>query len=203
MSGGNLPIALSCRGLTKRFGSVVANDRIDFDVRAGEIHGLVGENGAGKSTLMSILYGVFAPDAGDIAVGARPVRFSSCADAMRAGIGMVFQHYLLVERFSVAENIQLGREPARFGFLDRHGAEAAVGEIARRYRFSIDPAAPVENLGISARQQVELLKVLERDPRCRHPGRADSSAVAAGDPRTFRDHAPSARRRPRGRVHHA
>jgi general nucleoside transport system ATP-binding protein len=165
VSEGPLPVALSCRAITKRFGSVIANDDIDFDVRAGEIHGLIGENGAGKSTLMSVLYGVFPPDGGQIALGGRMVRFASCADAMRAGIGMVFQHYLLVERFSVAENIQLGREQAPFGFLDRPAALAAVREISQRYRFAIDPAAPVETLGVSARQQVELLKVLERDPQ--------------------------------------
>jgi simple sugar transport system ATP-binding protein len=161
---GEPPPALRCRGITKRFGRLIANDCIDFDVRAGEIHALIGENGAGKSTLMNVLYGTFAPDAGTIEVSGRPVRFASCADAMRAGIGMVFQHYLLVERFSVAENVLLGREPVSRGLLDRGSAREAVRESAARYRFPIDPSACVETLGVGARQQVELLKALDRDP---------------------------------------
>jgi general nucleoside transport system ATP-binding protein len=159
------PPTLRCRGITKRFGALVANDHIDFDVRAGEIHALVGENGAGKTTLMSVLYGLLAPDEGVIELDGEAVRFASCAEAMRAGIGMVFQHYLLVERFSVAENVLLGREPAMRGFIDKDAALSAVHELAARYRFSIDPSASVETLGVGARQQVELLRVLGRNPR--------------------------------------
>ena len=158
--------ALRCTAISKRFGGLVANDAIDFDVRAGEIHALVGENGAGKSTLMNILYGMFQPDAGTIEVDGVAVRFASCADAMRAGIGMVFQHYLLVERFSVAENVLLGNElSSRGGFLDPSASQETVRKVASRYRFPIDPAATVESLGVGARQQVELLRVLERNPR--------------------------------------
>jgi ABC-type uncharacterized transport system ATPase subunit len=159
------PPVLRCRGVTKRFGTLVANDHIDFDVRAGEIHALVGENGAGKSTLMNVLYGLIAPDEGVIHVDGEAAQFGSCAEAMRAGIGMVFQHYLLVERFSVAENVLLGSEPVTRGFIDKGAALAAVHELAARYRFSIDPAASVETLGVGARQQVELLRVLGRNPR--------------------------------------
>jgi len=158
------PAVLRCQGITKRFGSVLANDGIDFDVRAGEIHALVGENGAGKSTLMNVLYGVLQPDEGTIEINGERVRFATCAHAMRAGIGMVFQHYLLVERFSVGQNVVLGREPSVRGFIDDGAAQAAVREIAARYRFAVDPAATVETLGVGARQQVELLRVLGRDP---------------------------------------
>lgn len=156
---------LRCQGITKRFGSVLANDGIDFDVRTGEIHALVGENGAGKSTLMNVLYGVLEPDDGTIEINGVRVRFATCAQAMRAGIGMVFQHYLLVEKFSVTQNVLLGNEPTVRGFIDTQTAQTAVRELAARYRFSIDPAAAVETLGVGARQQVELLRVLGRDPR--------------------------------------
>src|SRR3979409_1683779 len=106
------------RDVVKSFPGVRALDGVSFDVRAGEVHALVGENGAGKSTLMSILYGLLQPDEGAIQLGGRAVRFRSCADAIEAGIGMVFQHYLLVERFSVADNVLLGREQSRSGLLD-------------------------------------------------------------------------------------
>jgi len=156
---------LAANGITKRFGTVVANDRVDFDVRPHEVHALIGENGAGKSTLMGVLYGLLRPDAGNIALNGQTVNFNSCADAMRAGIGMVFQHFLLVERFSVAQNVLLGREPSSVGFVDERSEQAAVGATAARYGFALDPAARVEDLGIGARQQVELLKVLERDAK--------------------------------------
>ena len=156
---------IEARGVTKRFGSFVALRPVDFSLYPGEIHALVGENGAGKSTLMGLLYGVHEPDEGVIAVDGRPVRFHTCADAMRAGIGMVFQHFLLVERFTAAENVLLGREPVRGGLLDEHAADAVVARLAADYRFALDPRMPVEKLGVGARQQVELLKVLERDAR--------------------------------------
>jgi ABC-type uncharacterized transport system ATPase subunit len=154
-----------CHGITKRFGRLVANDHIDFDVHAGEVHAVVGENGAGKTTFMSILYGLLVPDEGQVDIAGRHVRFSSCADAMRAGIGMVFQHFLLVERFSVTHNVLLGREPAHNGFLRDAEARAEVLRAAREYGFDLDPDTPVEHLGVGARQQVELLKVLGRHPR--------------------------------------
>jgi general nucleoside transport system ATP-binding protein len=156
---------LRCRGITKRFGRLTANNSIDFDLRAGEVHAIVGENGAGKSTFMNVLYGVLQPDAGYIELDGRRMHFTSCADAIRAGIGMVFQHYLLVERFTVAENVMLGRERTTGGFVDRTRENEAVRAMAAAYRFTVDPEARVEQLGVGARQQVELLKVLERDPR--------------------------------------
>jgi len=156
--------ALEARGITKRFASVTASDGIDFDVRRGEIHGLIGENGAGKSTLMNIFYGMLAPDAGTVLVDGEPVVFHNCADAMRAGIGMVFQHYLLVERFTVAQNVLLGKEPARGPLVDAKVASRTVAVLARQYGFSVDPSSVVETLGVGARQQVELLRVLSRAP---------------------------------------
>jgi ABC-type uncharacterized transport system ATPase subunit len=157
--------SLAARGITKRFGDLVAVDQVDFDVRAGEVHALIGENGAGKSTLMSVFYGLHQPDGGSIVLNGRETRFASCADAMRAGIGMVFQHFLLIDRFTVAENVLLGREPGRAGFLDTSAALAEVGALAQSYQFPLDPSARVETLNVGARQQVELLKVLERDAR--------------------------------------
>ena len=157
--------ALLCKGITKRFGSLLANDGIDFQILPGEIHGLIGENGAGKSTLMNVFYGVLQPDGGTIEINGEPVIFHSCADAMRMGIGMVFQHYLLVERFSVTNNVLLGREPANRGMLNARASAATVEALARRYGFSVDPSSIVEDLGVSARQQVELLRVLSRDPK--------------------------------------
>ncbi|HXW76990.1 MAG TPA: ATP-binding cassette domain-containing protein, partial [Candidatus Eremiobacteraceae bacterium] len=157
------PSALAARGIVKRFAGVTALGGVDFDLRAGEVHALVGENGAGKSTLMGVLYGLIEPDAGVLSLRGERVRFRGCADGMRAGIGMVFQHFLLVDRFTVADNVLLGREPSRAGVLDRSAAREAVSSIARRYGFALDPDARVEELGVGARQQVELLKVLERD----------------------------------------
>jgi len=156
---------LAARGITKRFGDLVAVDRVDFDVRAGEVHALIGENGAGKSTLMSVLYGLLQPDGGAIVLHGRETRFASCADAMRAGIGMVFQHFLLIDRFTVAENVLLGREPGRAGFIDTAAARSEVASLAQKYQFALDSSARVESLSVGARQQVELLKVLERDAR--------------------------------------
>ena len=157
--------ALAARGISKQFGDLTAVDRVDFDVRAGEVHALIGENGAGKSTLMNVLYGLLQPDAGSIALDGRDVRFLTCADAMRAGIGMVFQHFLLIDRFTVAENVLLGREPGRAGFVDGGAALSEVAKLAQAYRFSLDPAERVESLSVGSRQQVELLKVLDRDAR--------------------------------------
>ena len=157
--------SLAARGITKRFGDLVAVDHVDFDVKPGEVHALIGENGAGKSTLMNVLYGLYRPDGGSISLHGRETRFASCADAMRAGIGMVFQHFLLIDRFTVAENVLLGREPVRGGFVDKRAELSEVAALAQTYRFSLNPAVLVATLSIGARQQVELLKVLERDAR--------------------------------------
>ena len=114
-SASSASAALELKGITKKFGSVVANDRVDFDVRAGEVHALLGENGAGKSTLMSVLYGLYKPTEGEIFVDGRQVEVDSPATAIKLGIGMVHQHFMLVPVMTVAENIVLGQEPQRAG----------------------------------------------------------------------------------------
>jgi simple sugar transport system ATP-binding protein len=159
------PPALELRGITKKFGSVVANDRVDFDVVAGEVHALLGENGAGKSTLMSVLYGLYRPDDGEILVDGRPVDISSPAAAIDLGIGMVHQHFMLVRVMTVAENIVLGQEPSRWGRLDLRAARARVRELSDRYGLAVDPDARIEDITVGAEQRVEILKALYRNAR--------------------------------------
>ncbi|HEV7622572.1 MAG TPA: ABC transporter ATP-binding protein [Amnibacterium sp.] len=154
---------LELHGITKRFGALTANDHIDLDVRPGEIHCLLGENGAGKSTLMNILYGLYQADEGTILLDGEEQHFSGPGDAMRAGIGMVHQHFMLVPVFTVAENLMLGHEQARLGFLDLPAARARVREISARFGFDIDPDALVEELPVGVQQRVEIIKALSRD----------------------------------------
>jgi simple sugar transport system ATP-binding protein len=149
--------------LTKRFGDLVANDRIDLTVEPGEIHALLGENGAGKSTLMNVLYGMLQPDEGEILVNGEPVRIKGPSDAIAAGIGMVHQHFMLVPVFTVAENIMLGAERARGGFLDRARARTEVVEVSERYGLAVDPDATVEDLPVGVQQRVEIVKALIRE----------------------------------------
>lgn len=157
---------LELRGVTKRFGSLVANDHIDLTVEPGEIHCLLGENGAGKSTLMNVIYGLLDADDGQILVDDEPVLFGGPSDAMAAGIGMVHQHFMLVPVFTVAENVMLGAEQTRGpGFLDIDAARAQVREISERYNFHVDPDAVVENLPVGVQQRVEIIKALVRDAR--------------------------------------
>lgn len=152
--------AIRLRGITKRFGDTVACDAIDLDLRAGEIHGLLGENGAGKSTLMHIASGLHRPDAGTIEIAGVPVAFASPGDAIRHGIGMVHQHFLLVPVLTVAENITLAREPANLGLLDRRAAHRQVRELSREFGLDVDPGAIVGGLSVGIRQRVEILKAL-------------------------------------------
>ncbi len=160
------PPALELRGITKKFGSVVANDRVDFDVLAGEVHALLGENGAGKSTLMSVLYGLYKPDEGEMLVDGKPVEIDSPAAAIKLGIGMVHQHFMLVPVMTVAENIVLGQEPSkRGGRLDLKAAGARVRELSDRYGLAVDPDAVVEDITVGAQQRVEILKALYRNAR--------------------------------------
>ncbi|HET9827638.1 MAG TPA: ABC transporter ATP-binding protein [Nocardioidaceae bacterium] len=155
---------LELRGITKRFGSLVANDSIDLVVEPGEIHALLGENGAGKSTLMNVLYGLYHPDEGEILVDGEPVRFAGPGDAMAAGIGMVHQHFMLIPVFTVAENVELGAEKTRaFGLLDRRKARREVAEVSRRYGLEVPPDALVSDLPVGLQQRVEILKALVRD----------------------------------------
>ncbi len=162
---GSAPPILELKGITKKFGSVVANDRVDFDVAAGEVHALLGENGAGKSTLMSVLYGLYTPDEGEILVDGRPVEIHSPRTAIDAGIGMVHQHFMLVRVMTVAENIVLGQEPSRWGRLDLKAARARVHELSDRYGLAVDPDARIEDITVGAEQRVEILKALYRNAR--------------------------------------
>jgi simple sugar transport system ATP-binding protein len=158
--------ALELRGITKRFGPVVANDGIDFDLRPGEVHALLGENGAGKSTLMSILYGLYRPDEGEVRVNGEPVAVDSPSKAIELGIGMVHQHFMLVPVMTVTENIVLGGEPRRRGgLLDVREGARRVSELSERYGLAVDPNALIEDVTVGAQQRVEILKTLYRDAR--------------------------------------
>jgi simple sugar transport system ATP-binding protein len=159
-----MPLELELRGITKRFGNLVANDHIDLMVAAGEIRGLLGENGAGKTTLMNVLYGLVQPDEGEILVDGKPVTIHSPKDAINAKIGMVHQHFMLVPVFTVAENVMLGVEPTRgFGLLDRRRAARRVRELSERYGLQVNPDALVEDLPVGVQQRVEIIKALLRD----------------------------------------
>jgi general nucleoside transport system ATP-binding protein len=154
---------LELRGITKRFPGVVANDAVDFDLRRGEVHALLGENGAGKSTLMNVLYGLYQPDEGEIYINGKQVSIRSPKDAIDLGIGMVHQHFMLIPVMTVAENIVLATEPRHAGvFLDYDAAVKRVEEIARTFNFAINPRARVENISVGQEQRVEILKALYR-----------------------------------------
>jgi simple sugar transport system ATP-binding protein len=155
---------LELRGVTKTFGSLVANDHIDLTVEPGEIHALLGENGAGKTTLMNVLYGLMRPDSGEIVVDGEAKRFANPGDAIAAGIGMVHQKFMLVPVFTVAENVMLGSEPTRrLGWLDRRRARRSVVETSERFGLAVDPDALVEDLPVGVQQRAEILKALSRD----------------------------------------
>jgi simple sugar transport system ATP-binding protein len=157
---------LELRGVTKKFGSLIANDSIDLVVESGEIHSLLGENGAGKSTLMNVLYGLYQADAGQILLDDKVIKFSGPGDAMAAGIGMVHQHFMLIPVFTVAENVALGHEPTKgFGTLDLDAARNLVIKISDRFGFKIDPDALIEDLPVGAQQRVEIIKSLARDAK--------------------------------------
>jgi simple sugar transport system ATP-binding protein len=157
---------LELRGITKRFPGVVANDNVNLALNTGEVLSLIGENGAGKSTLMSVLYGMYKPDEGDIIIDGEPQVFSSPADAIAAGIGMVHQHFMLVPVFTVAENVVLGVEPTgALGKLNIDEARRMVREISDKYNLDLDPDAVIENLPVGVQQRVEIVKVLLRDAK--------------------------------------
>jgi ABC-type uncharacterized transport system ATPase subunit len=155
---------LELRGITKQFPGVLANDHIDFDLRRGEVHALLGENGAGKSTLMSILYGLYTTDSGEILMNGKPVTISSPKDAITLGIGMVHQHFMLIPVMTVTENIVLANEPVHAGvLLDENAAEKRVEEVARSFNFAVDPHARVESITVGQQQRVEIMKALYRN----------------------------------------
>jgi ABC-type uncharacterized transport system ATPase subunit len=157
-------VKLELAGITKRFGSLVANDHIDLTVEPGEIRALLGENGAGKSTLMNILYGLIQPDEGEIRVDGKPISIRSPKDAIAARIGMVHQHFMLVPVFTVAENVTLGQERTRrLGLLDRRRARADVRDLSQQFGLDVDPDAVVEELPVGIQQRVEIIKALMRE----------------------------------------
>ena len=157
---------LELRGITKRFPGVVANDNVNLALNTGEVLSLIGENGAGKSTLMSVLYGMYKPDEGQIVIDGTELMFASPADAIAAGIGMVHQHFMLVPVFTVAENVVLGVEPTgALGKLNIDEARRMVREISDKYNLDLDPYAVIEDLPVGVQQRVEIVKVLLRDAK--------------------------------------
>jgi ABC-type uncharacterized transport system ATPase subunit len=154
--------SLAVRGIVKRFPGVLANDRVDFDVKSGEIHALLGENGAGKSTLMKILYGLYQPDAGEILLNGQPIEIRSPGDSMRYGIGMIHQHFMLVDNLTVTENVALGLRSTRAPMLDLEVVEARIRTLTERYQLQVDPKAIVGRLAVGQQQRVEIIKALYR-----------------------------------------
>jgi ABC-type uncharacterized transport system ATPase subunit len=158
------PPCVVMRGITKRFPGVLACDRIDLEVHPGEIHALLGENGAGKTTLMKILYGLYQPDAGEIWVDSRRATIRSPRDAIRAGIGMVFQHFTLIPSLTVAENLALAN-PTALSFVHRQALGAHIRELAAHYQLRVEPDRPIWQLSVGEQQRVEILKLLYRRAR--------------------------------------
>jgi len=154
--------AVEMHHVSKQFPLVIANDDVTFSVQKGEIHALVGENGAGKSTLMNILYGLFHADSGTITVKGKKVHFLGPGDAIAHGIGMVHQHFMLIPPLTVAENVVLGQEPSRKGFVDTVKANKIVQALSDQYKLKVDPAAKVETLSVGIEQRIEIIKVLYR-----------------------------------------
>jgi ABC-type uncharacterized transport system ATPase subunit len=158
------PPVLELRGITKAFPGVLANDHIDLTLEEGEIHALLGENGAGKTTLMNILYGLYAPDEGEIAVRGRPVEIHEPNDAIDQGIGMVHQHFMLVPVLTVTENVMLGVESVRNGiFLDQAAAARRIRDISEQYGLEVNPDAYVRTLPVGVQQRIEIIKLLYRE----------------------------------------
>ncbi|EFY02759.1 ABC transporter ATP-binding protein [Streptococcus dysgalactiae] len=153
---------IEMREITKKFGDFVANDHINLNVRKGEIHALLGENGAGKSTLMNMLAGLLEPTSGEIVINEKPVLIDSPSKSAKLGIGMVHQHFMLVEAFTVAENIILGNEKVKNGCLDLKQASKEIKELSEKYGLAINPSAKVADISVGAQQRVEILKTLYR-----------------------------------------
>lgn len=154
--------SIELHGISKRFPGVLANDHVDFDVKSGEVHALLGENGAGKSTLMKILYGLYHPDEGEIRINSRPVTITSPTDAINLGIGMIHQHFMLVPTLTVAENVALGLPSSRGPLTDLDRVSKRILELAKIYGLKIDPDAYVWQLSVGQQQRVEIIKALYR-----------------------------------------
>ena len=154
---------LEMSGITKRFPGVIANDNVSFDVRAGEVHTLLGENGAGKSTLMKILYGLYQPDEGEVRLNGQPVQLHSPADAIDNRIGMIHQHFMLVPTLTVAENVALGLRSSRGPLTDLKAVSKKITALSDRYGLQVDPSATIWQLAVGERQRVEIIKALYRD----------------------------------------
>ena len=158
-------LALEVRNIVKRFPGVLANDHVNFALRKGEVHALLGENGAGKTTLMNIIYGLYHPDEGEIFVNGEKVTIDSPHDAIRLGIGMVHQHFMLVPVFTVAENLILGAEPTKGWTLNLDAAREAVRRLSEQYGLEVDPDEVIEDMPVGVQQRVEILKALYRDAK--------------------------------------
>ncbi|MCQ2430728.1 MAG: ATP-binding cassette domain-containing protein, partial [Clostridia bacterium] len=154
---------IEMRNITKRFPGIIANDNITLQLRRGEIHALLGENGAGKSTLMSVLFGLYQPEEGEILKDGKKVEIHDPNDATALGIGMVHQHFKLVDVFTVLDNIILGAETTKLGFLQKKEARRKVLELSERYGLMVDPDAKIEDITVGMQQRVEILKMLYRD----------------------------------------
>ena len=166
MSIGRIVMSLELRGITKSFGALVANDSINLKVDTGEIHAILGENGAGKSTLMNIVYGLVAPDSGEIYVDNQLKNIKEPSDALASGIGMVHQHFMLVPVFTVAENIVLGHEISGFaGTLDLHEARERIKKVSDQFNFDVNPDDRIENLPVGVQQRVEIIRALIYDAK--------------------------------------
>ena len=156
---------LELRGVSKSFGNLIANDQINLKVGKGEIHAILGENGAGKSTLMNIVYGLLQPDSGEILVDDQIVKIFEPSDAIKHGIGMVHQHFMLIPVFTVAENIALGREKSKFGIMSLTEIKAKIKKLSDEFKFDIDPDAIIEDLPVGVQQRVEIVKALMYDAK--------------------------------------
>jgi simple sugar transport system ATP-binding protein len=184
---------LEACNITKQFPGVLANDNVNFSVERGEIHVLLGENGAGKTTLMNILYGLESPTSGEIKLNGEPVTFNSPNDAIRQGIGMVHQHFMLVPVFTVTENIVLGVEETqkrsgwlgRLGLLDRKSPEARIRELSERFSLSVNPRSLVGDLPVGIQQKVEIIKALYRGAQTLILGRANGCINSPGSDGTL------------------
>lgn len=154
--------SLEMRNITKRFPGVLANDRVTFDVHAGEIHALLGENGAGKSTLMKILYGLYQPNEGEILLDGKPIQINTPTDSLKYGIGMIHQHFMLVDNMTVAENVALGLPSSRAPRLDLDVVSERIRELSKKYGLRVDPDAVISDLAVGERQRVEIVKALYR-----------------------------------------